>query len=178
MKKNTVWYLMLLHHSQTKSQIRSCRNWSGILCFYIILKLGRLGKRSWPWSGILCFYIILKPESTGTEGKTSLVSYAFTSFSNLRAFLSVPGVVWYLMLLLHSQTLEKEPVCEDSSGILCFYIILKLVFAYRDKIKSLVSYAFTSFSNLNSQRAANSEVWYLMLLHHSQTRFHNSSILT
>ena len=99
--------------------------------------------------GILCFYIILKHVPAFIDRLASLVSYAFTSFSNpplllppclcvwylmllhhsQTAYLRAKGenVVWYLMLLHHSQTDSDFLLRRDSSGILCFYIILKPV---------------------------------------------------
>ena len=120
-----VWYLMLLHHSQTRIKELRSREQSGILCFYIILKryrrdIGRLA---------------------------SLVSYAFTSFSNDACRCILETGVWYLMLLHHSQTFGAAGVSIMWSGILCFYIILKHCDGILQHINCLVSYAFTSFSN-------------------------------
>ena len=82
-----VWYLMLLHHSQTS--IRRLR---------VTLV-----------SGILCFYIILKHRHVSFFSFTCLVSYAFTSFSNGGGWLRGCRMVWYLMLLHHSQTNGLKP---------------------------------------------------------------------
>ena len=120
-----VWYLMLLHHSQTNYN------------FY----------RDWRSSGILCFYIILKHRISVRNSATGLVSYAFTSFSNVYSLFLQASNVWYLMLLHHSQTFfriisiffrvwylmllhhsQTWVLCSSrmlQSGILCFYIILK-----------------------------------------------------
>ena len=57
----------------------------------------------------------------------------------------------------------------SESGILCFYIILKPVFGRIIISVCLVSYAFTSFSNQTALSLFTIGVWYLMLLHHSQT---------
>ena len=230
-----VWYLMLLHHSQTRGKRRGWAWESGILCFYIILKLYDERERRSQESGILCFYIILKRSvaCTSVPAKSGilcfyiilkhkiifyprdlgLVSYAFTSFSNGRLFRWVRMAVWYLMLLHHSQTetrlgkrflyvwylmllhhsqtriccmTEKARVwylmllhhsqtelgaknTANESGILCFYIILKLPQYSQMMSPCLVSYAFTSFSNVRAREADRWWVWYLMLLHHSQT---------
>ena len=120
-----------------------------------------------------------------------LVSYAFTSFSNKVRGSKMDLTVWYLMLLHHSQTriccmTEKARVwylmllhhsqtelgaknTANESGILCFYIILKLPQYSQMMSPCLVSYAFTSFSNVRAREADRWWVWYLMLLHHSQT---------
>ena len=98
-----------------------------------------------------------------------LVSSAFTSFSNRYWCLPMTVKVWYLMLLHHSQTLLRTIGLIDVSGILCFYIILKLPVISFLFPNCLVSYAFTSFSNLGSSGMMTDAVWYLMLLHHSQT---------
>ena len=143
-----VWYLMLLHHSQTMT--------------FDVFE----GRKS----GILCFYIILKREADAFVSFGGLVSYAFTSFSNKHRGSSVWQSVWYLMLLHHSQTHILISWQSEESGILCFYIILKLAYMYLLLVQSLVSYAFTSFSNNIKRTPEEERVWYLMLLHHSQTR--------
>ena len=143
----SVWHLMLLHHSQTN------------VCFWFF---------AWQ-SGILCFYIILKLNFLLKRFTLSLVSYAFTSFSNNSVFISIKSSVWYLMLLHHSQTDIKTCEALRTSGILCFYIILKQSSSRYIKPACLVSYAFTSFSNDLVRINLTAVVWYLMLLHHSQT---------
>ena len=54
-------------------------------------------------------------------------------------------------------------------GIFCFYIILKLPITARCSCLGLVSSAFTSFSNSPVNFICIGGVWYLLLLHHSQT---------
>ena len=77
--------------------------------------------------------------------------------------------VWHLMLLHHSQTISLMTQLDVWSGILCFYIILKPLGLRCARVLRLVSYAFTSFSNRGNVSQMNLAVWYLMLLHHSQT---------
>ena len=143
-----VWYLMLLHHSQTQFSVKK-----------IHVK-----------SGILCFYIILKQVGGGNSLFVRLVSYAFTSFSNISREEGMMFTVWYLMLLHHSQTNKLY----DFRFCLVWYLMLlhhsQTLASNSTLSKSLVSYAFTSFSNLLIKRYCFSHVWYLMLLHHSQTR--------
>ena len=98
-----------------------------------------------------------------------LVSYAFTSFSNKVRGSKMDLTVWYLMLLHHSQTELGAKNTANESGILCFYIILKLPQYSQMMSPCLVSYAFTSFSNFRISSGGRLSVWYLMLLHHSQT---------
>ena len=210
----------------------------GTFCFYIILKLiirypgQRLG------FGTFCFYIILKLSSASQTHHLCLVPSAFTSFSNIIFVVFIICIVWYLLLLHHSQTshsasLSYRPVwyllllhhsqtlwkavtvlapfgtfcfyiiLKRSShtlqetllfGTFCFYIILKRIPRIQFWEEGLVPSAFTSFSNhfrVNKslpvrfgtfcfyiilklkgiQTACKIKVWYLLLLHHSQTDF-------
>ena len=142
-----VWYLLLLHHSQTLSHCFHRADGFGIFCFYIILKL---------WiecSGAIC----------------SLVSSAFTSFSNSKNFVVSIASVWYLLLLHHSQTPSKLNKHLLRFDIFCFYIILKRLTAFTCGTSRLVPSAFTSFSNKSKIHGRTGSVWYLLLLHHSQT---------
>ena len=144
---NDVWYLMLLHHSQTDGLLQTPNSLSGILCFCIILKLWE-GSFWWKMmSGILCFYIILKlrPEY-GREADASGILCFYIILKLVKISLNSElvwylmllhhsqthcclhqhwGFVWYLMLLHHSQTRCGRIPAASLSGILCFYIILK-----------------------------------------------------
>ena len=144
-----VWYLLLLHHSQTHYLHKNITKSFGTFCFYIILKLDKPCLLSIFLFGIFCFYIILKLINHLLLIRSGLVSSAFTSFSNITRELMYVNLVWYLLLLHHSQTLS--PVShkvglvwfllllhhsqtqldiiqlELTFGSFCFYIILKLI---------------------------------------------------
>ena len=191
MARFSVWYLLLLHHSQTTPGLSSGQSWFGTFCFYIILKqMTLLAKRDFRF-GTFCFYIILKRNGCVSTGHEGLVPSAFTSFSNrlrfstriiqvwyllllhhsqTRATAKASSLsVWYLLLLHHSQTLGRNTLTNGSFGTFCFYIILKRAAAERRSAESLVPSAFTSFSNPTILSNSCWKVWYLLLLHHSQT---------
>ena len=139
---------MLLHRSQTHQSYTSQSSLSGILCFYIVLK-----------RQFHCHTAALR-----------LASYAFTSFSNAGSYIILFGIVWHLMLLHRSQTRQLLTIPQTRSDILCFYIVLKLrppllskIFGFGilcfyiilkqrvrccEENRGLVSYVFTSFSNI------------------------------
>ena len=208
-----VWYLLLLHHSQTMTIIYSTTILVCTFCFCIILKLTPLSN---------CSIIRFVPS-------------AFTSFSNTSTLYLLSGPGLYLLLLHHSQTdrfgvkllrlfdifyfyiilkhISSLVYCIKLFGIFYFYIILKLRTQMFDYIEMfgifyfyiilkpsvehsnvfvslvsstftsfsnpslpsvpgsprLVSSTFTSFSNEVLMEAAADFVWYLLLLHHSQT---------
>ena len=149
---DAVWYLLLLHHSQTGFSLFHLVPMFGIFCFYIILKPPRTVRPFLRKFGTFCFYIILK-----------LLHLCFRK------------VFWF--------------------GTFCFYIILKLSpipgtvnsslvpsaftsFSNREEVcqldlVSLISSAFTSFSNNGTKQSVSLPVWYLLLLHHSQTWMRN-----
>ena len=143
-----IWYLLLLHHSQTPHRVH-------------------LQDLSF---GTFCFYIILKRQVQMDPCMNRLVPSAFTSFSNCCLVYGDIHRVWFLLLLHHSQTSGTIYENEKRFGSFCFYIILKPASPVAVVCLRLVPFAFTSFSNgqLNAPRAF--EVWFLLLLHHSQTQ--------
>lgn len=60
--------------------------------------------------------------------------------------------VWHLMLLHHSQIERSSLFFFVWSGILCFYIIPKLISCMNMNWNRFVASAFTSFSNLKFQK--------------------------
>ena len=99
--------------------------------------------------GILCFYIILKHVPAFIDRLASLVSYAFTSFSNPPLLLPPCLCVWYLMLLHHSQTAYLRAKGEN--------VVWYLMLLHHSQTQ--IDYDFLA-----------TFLWYLMLLHHSQTK--------
>ena len=149
--------------------------------------------------GTFCFYIILKREEAWPSLAERLVPSAFTSFSNTchsqslvfvrlvpSAFTSFSNTwsqyinqwfVWYLLLLHHSQTWSCRCSRPLRFGTFCFYIILKLDRLFDAVGNRLVPSAFTSFSNDSTIFMSLLNVWYLLLLHHSQTSIFKNEIL-
>ena len=102
----TVWYLLLLHHSQTSAShmIPIHGVWYLLLLHHSQTSVSGVRSRSSVWYLLLlhhsqttdsiivqhiqvctfCFYIILKPDRLTCCTPAGLVSSAFTSFSNLR----------------------------------------------------------------------------------------------
>ena len=121
-------------------------------------------------SGILCFYIILKLRSNSFHSHQSLVSYAFTSFSNF----VFTDYIWRKCLVSYAFTSFSNRLTRSMElvGSLVSYAFTSFSNCL-DKLHQfhccLVSYAFTSFSNNFFIPIIIAQVWYLMLLHHSQT---------
>ena len=144
---NFVWYLLLLHHSQTSCLLICLQPQFGTFCFYIILKPLFVFKKS--LFGTFCFYIILK-----------LVAAMIANIAGFGTF------CFYIILKLPAISF----LFPNSFGTFCFYIILKLQIVMRRLMSGLVPSAFTSFSNPPVCLPGPHSVWYLLLLHHSQTR--------
>ena len=85
------------------------------------------------------------------------ILYVFTSFSNWRRQLLVLQVVWILYVLTSFSNDDTNFTCADKVWIL---------------------YVFTSFSNSSSERLHNQKFEYYTFLHHSQTQYIISEIVS
>ena len=126
-KYSEFWYLLLLHHSQTRS--------SGAVideCVWYLLLLHHSQTLS-PVShkvGLVWFLLLLHHSQTGyyiPPAYLRLVPFAFTSFSNPFHLVALSVAVWFLLLLHHSQTYTYKYRFLYMFGSFCFYIILKLI---------------------------------------------------
>ena len=154
-----VWYLLLLHHSQTDYAFGYVEGLFGIFCFYIILKLSQLRNITGTCLVSSAFTSFSNELKEWFLDKIRLVPFAFTSFSNLKLVFLLIQLVWYLLLLHHSQTIRRFYCYRIVVCSFCFYIILKLTASNSTTYRSLVASAFTSFSNKGSRFRSHLQVW-------------------